>query len=181
MVQIDISEISNFAYIFSILMIVFVYCGYSESLKNYDNLCNTTIAKIIKFDLQENKLELPTEIINKIPNYENKTLYKAKFTYNFTVNNKIHSGYFYNDGVAISPTDMKNAKKYVKIYKENPYIKIHYLKTSLNNNNPVSNISCDNIKSININFYNRWALIMLVITSILLSIILIFSRFCINQ
>lgn len=136
-----------------------VYFGNIESKTNYNKLCKPTIGNITKILLEENRNTRPSNITYGITGYSDKILFRLKIVYEYTVNNNVYHGYFYNDGKNTQYDEYEKIKSYWNYHKANKYVKIYYLQ----HNNKISNIMISNIQSKHINFYYKWGTILFVL------------------
>ena len=151
--------------------IIFIYYGITEEQKNYVKLYKPTIGKICDVKLEESTNTILSNLTYGIRNYSSTVLYRIRVKYEYKINNKTHTGYFYNNSKHDKYEELNKVKSYWAQYKLNPYVKIYYSKLD----NSISNIDLSKSKKINVNFYYGWSLIAL----FLLTTYIIFSVFCI--
>ena len=146
-----------------IIVVLCIYFGNIEYISNYHNLCKPTIGKIDKIILEEKRDIVPIKKTHGVTSYVDKFLFKLKMIYSYKINEKIHHGYFYNDGIDVNYEEYKKIKSYWDFYKLNKYIKIYYLES----NSAISDINILNIQTKHINFYYKWGLCIFILFIVL--------------
>lgn len=153
-------------WILLVITILFIYFGYNESNKSYENLYDVTYGKITQKKFEKYNIT-KFESNNGLNLYYNNILYKLKNTYEYKVNKKKYIGYFYNDDnydydKKITLVELKKLdKKYTKNYP----LKIYYLKT----NHGLSCVSLDLEQIKNSRFYYGISSITFILSILLLS------------
>lgn len=159
---------------FTIVTIIFFYSGYVENKCDYSKKYMITFGWITNNKLETIKINESIKNINNIGIYSTKYKYRIKNFYEYYINDKTYTSYFYNDGNSDNYIEDRNIiKEIYNKYNEKHPIKIYYNKMNNDDN-------CVNIKKLqtkNSLFYYLCSIISFIASII----ILFFSHFFINE
>jgi len=157
----------------AMVSIIFFYSGYFEGKSNYKKKYGVVYGKITKLDIETIQTKEPTKKLGCVGIYSIKFKYRLKVCYEYIINKKIYTSYFYNDGIFDDYVENREQiKKIREKYNNISIIKIYY--NIINNGESCINII--KMRRKNSLFYYSCSMISFIV----LLIILFFSDFFIN-